>query len=186
MHGRWHGRYNPLVEEWTPHVPAGRILDFGAQDADFVHFEEVGAAALQNAAFVLVAGGRGERLGYDGIKVSLPVQLLTETTYLQHFIENILGFQQQAAAASSSDQERTDGESKFIPLAIMTSADTHEDTLRLLEANGYFGAAAGQIVLMQQDLVPSLLDNNGTLATAEEDPFTLAMKPHGEYVAGLS
>ena len=176
---RWRPRYNPLVEEWTPHVPAGRILDFGAQDADFVHFEKVGAATLQNAAFVLVAGGRGERLGYDGIKVSLPVQLLTETTYLQHFVENILGFQQLATTPSSTNEEQTDDEPTIIPLAIMTSADTHDDTLRLLEANDYFGAAAGQIVLMQQDLVPSLLDNNGTLATAAADPFTLAMKPHG-------
>ena len=62
-------QYNPLVEEWEPGVPAGATFGFGAGDPEFERLEEVGAVALRNAAFVLVAGGRGERLGYDGIKV---------------------------------------------------------------------------------------------------------------------
>ena len=40
-------------------------------DDDFVKFEEMGIKEAQKAAFVLVAGGLGERLGYNGIKVFL-------------------------------------------------------------------------------------------------------------------
>lgn len=38
-------------------------------DDNFVKFEENGVKEAKNAAFVLVAGGLGERLGYNGIKV---------------------------------------------------------------------------------------------------------------------
>jgi len=44
---------------------------------------------LKHAAFVLVAGGLGERLGYSDIKVSLPVEITTKTTYLSYYLEYI-------------------------------------------------------------------------------------------------
>ncbi len=37
-----------------------------------------------------------------------------------------------------------------LPLAIMTSGDTHAGTERLLAENGNFGMATGQITLMRQ------------------------------------
>ena len=39
---------------------------------------------------MLVAGGLGERLGYSSIKIGIPLDLVTETTFLQYYIENIL------------------------------------------------------------------------------------------------
>lgn len=51
-------------------VPKGEVLTFG--DEDFINFEEAGIREAQKAAFVLVAGGLGERLGYNGIKVTIP------------------------------------------------------------------------------------------------------------------
>ena len=100
------------------------------------------------------------------------MQLLTRTKYLEHFVTNIIGFQKHSAG---------EGEADHIPLVIMTSADTHADTVDLLETNAYFGAKPGQIQLVRQDLVPSLANNSATLATVPGDPFALAMKPHGLY-----
>lgn len=48
-------------------VPSGEKLTFG--DDSFMNFEAIGIKEAQKAAFVLVAGGLGERLGYNGIKV---------------------------------------------------------------------------------------------------------------------
>lgn len=48
-------------------VPSGENLTYG--DETFIKYEEIGVREVQNAAFVLVAGGLGERLGYNGIKV---------------------------------------------------------------------------------------------------------------------
>lgn len=48
-------------------VPSGEVLKFG--DDNFIQYEDAGVREARNAAFVLVAGGLGERLGYNGIKV---------------------------------------------------------------------------------------------------------------------
>ncbi len=44
---------------------------------------DTGVEASKEAAFVLVAGGLGERLGYKGIKVALPTELASEKCFLQ-------------------------------------------------------------------------------------------------------
>jgi UDP-sugar pyrophosphorylase len=38
--------------------------------------EKTGLAELERVCFVLIAGGLGERLGYSGIKISLPVVII--------------------------------------------------------------------------------------------------------------
>jgi len=75
--------------------------------------EEVG-----KCGFVLVAGGLGERLGYSGIKIEIPIELVTSTTFLQFYIESILAI-----------QARVGGK---LPLAIMTSDDTNQRTVDFL------------------------------------------------------
>lgn len=45
---------------------------------------------------------------------------------------------------------------KVLPLAIMTSDDTHQRTLDLLERNAYFGASPGQVTLIKQEKVACL------------------------------
>ena len=45
--------------------------------------------------FVLVAGGLGERLGYGDIKLRLPSETCTMTTYLQLYIGQILHLQER-------------------------------------------------------------------------------------------
>jgi UDP-sugar pyrophosphorylase len=48
-------------------VPSGEVLTYG--DYAFSRYEAEGVRQARDAAFVLVAGGLGERLGYSGIKV---------------------------------------------------------------------------------------------------------------------
>jgi UDP-N-acetylglucosamine pyrophosphorylase len=91
-------RLDALVRPMTPSLPA--------------YTQEVGAAA-----FVLVAGGLGERLGFSGIKVALPVESTTSECFLGLYCRSILALQAAAAAAGSS---------RALPLAIMTSGDTHD------------------------------------------------------------
>jgi len=75
---------NPF-EGWRPSVPEGELLEFGTPAFDAA--EKVGAAAAAGAAFVIVAGGLGERLGYEGIKLSLPSEITTGASYLQLYVE---------------------------------------------------------------------------------------------------
>ena len=37
---------------------------------------------MKHVGFVLVAGGLGERLGYNGIKIEIPMDTCTETRFI--------------------------------------------------------------------------------------------------------
>ncbi|XP_024019089.1 UDP-sugar pyrophosphorylase, partial [Morus notabilis] len=161
---------NPF-EGFTPSVPAGEVLTFG--DDDFVKFEETGIKEVRKAAFVLVAGGLGERLGYNGIKVALPRETVTGTCFLQHYIECVLAL--QGASCSLAQGE---GQTKT-PFVIMTSDDTHSRTLELLESNSYFGMEPTQVKLLKQEKVACLDDNEARLAVDPHSKYKIQTKPHG-------
>ncbi|MFS8011716.1 putative nucleotidyltransferase [Helianthus anomalus] len=161
---------NPF-DGFTPSVPSGEILTFG--DDNFIQYEEMGVKQAQNAAFVLVAGGLGERLGYNGIKVALPMETTTGTCFLQHYIESILSL-------SEASFKQAPGECrKDVPLVIMTSDDTHERTLQLLEAHNYFGMKPTQVKLLKQEKVACLADNDARLALDPNNKYRIQTKPHG-------
>ncbi|KAJ0657276.1 putative nucleotidyltransferase [Helianthus annuus] len=161
---------NPF-DGFTPSVPSGEILTFGVDN--FIQYEEMGVKQAQNAAFVLVAGGLGERLGYNGIKVALPMETTTGTCFLQHYIESILSL-------SEASFKQAPGECrKDAPLVIMTSDDTHERTLQLLEAHSYFGMKPTQVKLLKQEKVACLADNDARLALDPNNKYRIQTKPHG-------
>jgi len=157
---------NPF-DGWIPRVPKGERLEFGSKQFD--NFEAAGVEELGCIGFVLVAGGLGERLGYSGIKISLPIETSTETCFLEYYIKNILTLQRNA-------QYRTNRK-VLLPLAIMTSGDTHQRTVDLLRDNNNFGMEPDQVTLMQQEKVPALSDNNASFCL--KSPYVLMTKPHG-------
>ena len=130
----------------------------------------MGLHEIGKCGFVLVAGGLGERLGYGGIKLGLPTELATETTYLQYYIQTILAIQARH------------GDGKKLPLCIMVSNDTNAGTVALLKEHNYFGMEEEQITIVQQgDGVPALNDNDATIAMDTSDPHQckIQAKPHG-------
>lgn len=157
---------NPF-EGYTPKVPMGVKLDY--ESKEFEEMEELGLSLFKDSACVLVAGGLGERLGYSGIKVALPTELSSGTTYLGLYCAEILALQAASNALS--------GTSIQVPLVIMTSDDTHGRTVDLLVSNGYFGMAEGQVVIVKQEKVAALLDNDAHVASLS--PYELDTKPHG-------
>lgn len=159
---------NPLAG-YTPEVPEGLRLEFGSPE--FLELEALGLSIFKDCALVLVAGGLGERLGFGGIKISLPTETSTGTTYMGYYAQQILALQQASNAAAGTDSA--------VPLAIMTSGDTHARTEALLKENDNFGLAADQVTLMRQEKVPSLIDNDARIALAADSPYSIQTKPHG-------
>lgn len=153
---------NPF-EGCVPSVPEGEKLDWGSPE--FRELERAGVAAAGSAAFVLVAGGLGERLGYSGIKLGLPVESASGQCFLGLYIHSILALGAKAGRA--------------LPLAIMTSDDTHQRTLDLLVAHSYWGAAEGQVTLIKQEKVACLADNEAHMSLLDKDPYQVQTKPHG-------
>ena len=157
------------LHAWRAAPQSGTTLT--AHTPEWSAAEAKGLEAVATCGFMMVAGGLGERLGYKGIKIALPTETVSGKCYLAHYIETILAYQDTARKATGND-------SLELPLAIMTSADTDARTRELLKANDNFGMAEGQVTLLKQGKVPSIMDNDGRIALADSG-FEVQEKPHG-------
>ncbi len=153
---------NPF-EGLSPEQP--EKVDLTEFTTDFEKYEAIGARQFNKVGIVLVAGGLGERLGYNGIKLDIAVEVLESTTYLKHYADNLLALQ------ARSESKRP------VPFVIMVSQDTGPKTIASLETNNYFGLSKDQVHILQQELVPAIADNDGALALQEK--YELILKPHG-------
>ena len=153
---------NPL-EGYVPSIPSGHALELGS--ATFGEYEAAGVAAMRGAAFVLVAGGLGERLGFSGIKLSLPAEMLTRRTYLELYAAHLKALQHECG--------------KPLPLVLMTSGDTDAPTRALLAERRHFGLDPGHVHIIKQEKVPCLADGDASLALDPNDRYALLTKPHG-------
>mmetsp|Transcript_8408 Transcript_8408/g.29721 ORF Transcript_8408/g.29721 Transcript_8408/m.29721 type:complete len:462 (+) Transcript_8408:86-1471(+) len=159
---------NPM-EGWVASVPTeGVVLDKVGSDA-FAVFEKCGLEEMRATCFVLVAGGLGERLGFSGIKLALPCETSTGRSYLELYCAFLAAWGARSGVA--------------LPLAIMTSDDTHAATEALLKASGHFGLLASQITLLKQGKVAALRDAGRSSAAAAtiavDDGGIPLSKPHG-------
>eukprot|EP00968_Pinguiococcus_pyrenoidosus_P023566 scaffold3870_cov246-Pinguiococcus_pyrenoidosus.AAC.20 len=127
-------------------------------------------AAAEGVGFVLVAGGLGERLGYSGIKIELPVELLTGRSFIKYYVETILALERHL---------KLQGHGVSLPLTIMTSGDTDGPTRALLRENANFGMADENLRIVKQEKVAALSDRRASLAMSEDDPYVIETKPHG-------
>lgn len=164
---------NPY-ETFKPEIPTGVFLRPGSSDFD--EMEEAGMNELAHLGFVLIAGGLGERLGFSGIKISLPVHTIEddEYSYLRYYAEYALACKDAALKRDSS----LDKETFFVPFCIMTSNDTHQRTVDLLEKNDFFGLGKDRVDIVKQENVPALIDNTAAIAY-DPQTKTIGTKPHG-------
>ena len=85
---------NPF-ENYKPEVPEGVSLQPGSSEMN--EMEELGLKELPNLGIVLIAGGLGERLGYSGIKIDLPVSVIEDDySYLKYYVQYIHAIRERA------------------------------------------------------------------------------------------
>jgi UDP-sugar pyrophosphorylase len=167
---------NPF-EGFVPEHPDA--VDLTRLDDAYDRYEALGVKQFEKTGIVLVAGGLGERLGYNGIKLDIAVETLESTTYIRHYASCLL------AMEARMENPRP------VPFIIMVSQDTGPKTIESLEKNNYFGLKKEQVHVLQQELVPAISDNDGSLAL--EEKYRLILKPHGHgdihmllYTSGLA
>ena len=153
---------NPF-EGFVPEQPD--VVDLTCFNDDYDRYEALGIAHASKIAFVMVAGGLGERLGYSDIKPNIPVEITETTSYLAHTAQSIKAFESRLSVPG------------FVPFIIMTSGDTNDKMIATLEANQWFGLKKEQVNIVKQELVPAISDSEGRLALACN--YQLALKPHG-------
>lgn len=124
-------------------------------------FEEIGLQALREGKVgaVLLAGGMGTRLGYDGPKGVYDIGLTRPVFIFQRLMENLLEVVHQAGV--------------WIPLYIMTSDKNHRATVDFFEEKEYFGYHKEDITFFIQDMAPAsdytgnvLLEEKGKISTS--------------------
>lgn len=152
-----------------PEVPEVVNLEIGSDD--FKKYEEHGFSVLKNVAFVLVAGGLGERLAFEGIKIGIELSMASKITFFQLYTSYIMEYQKKV--------KEVFGEDVAIPLIIMTSDDTDAMTRKFLEENDHFGLRDDQVYIVKQLKVPALIDSEAKIALDPEDNYSILTKPHG-------
>jgi UDP-N-acetylglucosamine/UDP-N-acetylgalactosamine diphosphorylase len=130
-----------------------------------------GEAALRGGrvAVVIVAGGQGTRLGFDGPKGCFPIGPVTGRSLFQIHSEKI--------AAVGLRYGRTP------PLYVMTSDENHEPTARFFAEHRNFGLDHAQ--LFRQGTMPAVSAATGAVLLADRDRVALSPDGHGGTLRAL-
>ncbi len=124
----------------------------------------VGAAALRRGevGVLLVAGGQGSRLGFEGPKGAYPLGPLSDATLFEIHARKMLALERKHAAE--------------IPFYIMTSQANDAPTRAFFETHGFFGLNPERVLFFMQGMWPAL-DTNGRILL--ETPGRIFMSPDG-------
>ncbi len=133
---------------------------------------EQGAAALAagEVAVVIVAGGLGTRLGFDGPKGTYPIGPVSACSLFQIHAEKV--------RATSRRHGRP------IPLYIMTSPDNHDATVRFFDEHDRFGLP--HVRFFMQGQMPAVDRETGQVLLAEKSSVALSPDGHGGTLAGVA
>lgn len=143
-------------------------------EAEILQTLERGRAALHagKVGVLLTAGGQGSRLGFDKPKSLYPIGPISGASLLQIHIEKIRAISRRYHSP--------------IPLYLMTSPATHDETVAFLKENLDFGLADDDLVVFCQGTMPAVSIDSGKLLLADKGELFLSPDGHGGTVAALS
>jgi UDP-N-acetylglucosamine/UDP-N-acetylgalactosamine diphosphorylase len=135
-------------------------------------YSGIGADALAagEVGVVLVAGGSGTRLGFEGPKGTFPIGPVSSASLFQIHAEKIVALGRRFGRA--------------IPLYIMTSPENHEATSAFFESHGCFELE--HVRFFVQGQVPAVDCATGKVLLVSKDKVALAPDGHGGTLAALA
>ena len=153
-------------------VPPAITLDDFADSASYESAVAVGRKALAGGelAMILVAGGQGSRLGFDHPKGMYPVGPVSNVSLYQIHFEKVMARAKQFGAP--------------VPMYVMTSPPTHEETSAFLKEHNFFGMNSDHVRIFCQGVMPAV-DDGGKLLLAAKDEVFVSPNGHGGTLAGL-
>ncbi|MDA3797674.1 MAG: UDPGP type 1 family protein [Kiritimatiellae bacterium] len=133
-------------------------------DADNAKYIPIGEACIAagEAGVILVAGGQGSRLGYDGPKGCYPVGPVSDASLFEIHARKILAYE---------IKYKTE-----IPFYIMTSIVNNDSTIQFFEENNYFGLSKDRVKFFTQGLWPALTQDGKMILDGKGHIF---MSPDG-------
>jgi len=141
---------------------------FSPQQARLSGVEALDAGEL---GVILVAGGQGTRLGFDHPKGMFPIGPLSNKSLFQIHVEKIV-------AAARRHGVR-------IPLYLMTSPATHDETAAFFDEHDRFGLPEDDVLIFCQGTMPAVDAETGRGLL--EEPGRVAVSPdgHGGLLAAM-
>jgi len=136
------------------------------------HAAEIGEVALRRGevAVVIVAGGQGTRLGFDGPKGTFPIGPVSGASLFQIHAEKIVALGRRFKTT--------------IPLYVMTSPENHDATVGFFAAHANFGL--DHVRFFVQGRMPAVDRETGQVLLAEKGHVALSPDGHGGTIAALA
>ena len=137
-------------------------IDEYAGDAD--RYREIGLEAISKGrvAALILAGGKGTRLGFDHAKGIYDIGITHELYIFECQFSNILDVVREAGT--------------YIHVFIMVNYESEQEVRNFFEVHSYFGYDPEYVHFYSQDMSPCL-DDNGDMFL--EAPARMAMSPNG-------
>ena len=133
---------------------------------------QTGAELLEQGkvGMIITAGGQGSRLGFDHPKGMFPIGPVSDVTLFQIFFEKVMARANQFGSK--------------VPIYIMTSPPTHEETIEFLEAENYFGMPPQDVKVFCQGTMPAV-DHEGKLLLSDVGEIFVSPDGHGGALLAL-
>jgi len=135
----------------------------------------IDATRKNTVAALLLAGGQGTRLGFDGPKGMYDIGLTSGKTLFCLIAERIRKLIQLSEANDRIESDNSVGQVR-VPLYIMTSPMNDKVTREYFEMNNYFGLPSEDVLFFAQGTLPCLSSSGSILM---ESPSKCAMAPDG-------
>lgn len=137
-----------------------------------MQFERVGLDFLREGkvAAVLLAGGQGSRLGYEGPKGTFDIGVTRKLTIFELQMNSLKSVAEKAGS--------------FIHLFIMTSVQNNDETQKFFEDNNFFGYPRELIRFYIQDVAPTC-DFEGKVYLDKKHRVSLAPNGNGGWYSSL-
>ncbi|MCA9133598.1 MAG: UTP--glucose-1-phosphate uridylyltransferase [Planctomycetales bacterium] len=129
------------------------------------------ALAAGRVGVILVAGGQGTRLGFEQPKGMFPIGPLSNRTLFQMHCDR------QLAVMKRYDVS--------IPLFVMTSPATDEETRRFFADHDRCGLSEEQLVIFCQGTMPAVDEQTGKVLLSSPSSLALSPDGHGGLVTAL-
>lgn len=135
---------------------------------------DLGHAAIANGevAVLLVAGGQGTRLGFDQPKGMYRIGPVSNKSLFEIHADKVYALSRKYG--------------KPVPLLVMTSPATHDDTEAYFQANNFFGLPESQVLFFQQGTMPAVTLDGGKLIMERPGHVFNSPNGHGGTLTALS
>ncbi len=123
-------------------------------------------------AILLVAGGQGTRLGFDGPKGTYPIAPLSGKTLFHIHAAKVLALSRRYESV--------------IPLYVMTSPENDATTRQFFAQERLFGLEPAQVVFFEQGTMPAIDKDTGKLLMTAQSQLALSPNGHGGTLQALA